>query len=127
MKAKLLAKKDGGLDAYYRDVRVWLSEIQYGCMVLHPCPYCCMNKHVVKYCWPTNHVAWSYVGLKTTKHLMGRQYKACMRRESKCHDAAIEAAKASQCKIVSAYLCQFILMTVVLKGLYPKKGSKMMI
>ena len=69
VKAKLLAKKDGGLEAYYRDVRVWLSEIQYGCMVLHPCPYCCMNKHVVKHCWPTNHVAWSYAGLKTTKHL----------------------------------------------------------
>ena len=60
VKAKLLAKKDVGLDAYYRDVRVWLSEIQYGCMVLHPCPYCYMNKHVVKHCWPTNHVAWSY-------------------------------------------------------------------
>ena len=36
----------------------------------------------------------------------------------KYHDAAVEAAKASQCKIVSADLCQFILMTVVLQGLY---------
>ena len=30
VKAKLLAKKDVGFDVYYSDVRVWLSEIQYG-------------------------------------------------------------------------------------------------
>ena len=106
MKAKLLAKKDVGLDAYYCDVRVWLPEIQYGCMVLPPCPYCCMNKHVVKHYWPTNHIDWSYVGLKTTKYLMSWQLQSLHERR-KCHNAAVVAGKSSQCKIVSADLCQF--------------------
>ena len=119
VKAKLLAKKDVGLDAYYRDVRVWLSEIQYGCMVLPPCPYCCMHEQACSQALMLTNQPRCLVLRRDEDDKTPHESAIhnSLHEMRNCRNAAVEVAKASQCKIVSVDLCQFILMTVALQGL----------
>jgi 3'-5' exonuclease len=73
--------------AYYRDIKVWMPDLQYGVSKGQPlCPACKSGMGVHSY--PTDHPARRIVGFGSHYFVMSRQYKCC-----KCQTTNKEQAK----------------------------------
>jgi hypothetical protein len=60
---------------YYRNVRVWLPDDQYGMEAMPPCPKCKSASRVCYDSYRNNHFARRIIGLKTNYYIMSRRYK----------------------------------------------------
>jgi len=65
----------GGEQAYYKDIKVWLPDIQYGRQYMPVCP-CCMSNDKVRFLsWQANHYARRITDEHDFFYLMSRRYK----------------------------------------------------
>jgi hypothetical protein len=67
------------MQAYYRDVYIWLPDMQYGAMP--PCPSCSSADDVGAHGWRDNHICRRVCGLDTSYFVISRRYvcRTCRR------------------------------------------------
>ena len=63
-----------GEQSYYRDIRVWLPDQQYGAHCMPFCGTCKSNESVGPHCFRDNHFSRTVVGLKQNYYLISRRY-----------------------------------------------------
>jgi hypothetical protein len=81
-RAKLVCRKlkiEFGEPLYYRDIRVWIPEIEGGQLCMPTCTTCKSNLNVRIHSYTTDHPARRIVALSTHYYLMSREYmcKSC--------------------------------------------------
>ena len=69
---KMIPELKYGEQSYYRDIRVWLPDQQYGCMPF--CGACKANDNVGAHGFRDNHFSRTVIGLKENYFLMSRRY-----------------------------------------------------
>lgn len=72
--AKKLSLKQNHL-SYYRDIRVWIPELQYGMECMPSCPCCKSNKKVTVHGFQSNHYGRTVIGLKQNYYIISRRYR----------------------------------------------------
>ena len=94
-RAHFIVSKIVGLEkhpqAFYRDVYVWLPDVQWSDAnktFMPCCPNCKSNKHVGAHCFRSNHFGRVVVTLSTTYYVMTRRYI--------CHECQKESMHAKQ-------------------------------
>ena len=96
-KAKEVCEKLGlvyGEPSYYKDLRVWLPDLEFGAEAMPPCVECCSSKRVGVHAFRTNHCARRICDLTDHYFVMSRRYKcwACAERAATAKAAAARAA-----------------------------------
>ena len=67
---------------YYRDIRVWIPDLQYGKDCMPSCPCCKSNNRVTVHGFDSKHFARLVVGLTQNYYIMSRRYR-CERCKEK--------------------------------------------
>ena len=63
-----------GEQSYYRDIRVWLPDQEYGAHCMPFCGTCKSNENVGPHCFRDNHFSRTVIGLKQNYYLISRRY-----------------------------------------------------
>ena len=63
-----------GEQSYYRDIRVWLPDQQYGILCMPFCGACRTNENVGAHGFRDNHYSRTVIGLKENYYLISRRY-----------------------------------------------------
>ena len=79
--------------SYYRDIRVWLPEVQWGKEPTPVCPWCKSARLVGVHAWRDNHVGRSICDLKSHYFVMTCRYicHACEEEHAHVKEAAVRA------------------------------------
>ena len=67
-------KLDFGVPEYYRDMKLWLPDVQWGRESMPNCPTCGENRHVGAHGFRDNRVARRIIGLEDHYYMMSRRY-----------------------------------------------------
>lgn len=83
---------------YYRDVRVWIPDLQYGKEYLPPCPCCKSKSRVTVHGFNFKHYGRIVVGLNNTYYIISRRYRcdSCKEKNKALKRSVIDAFQ-SQC------------------------------
>jgi len=60
--------------AYYRDIKVWIPDVQFGRDAMPPCPHCKSMMHISPHGWRVNHDARRVTDLFSHYSIMSRRY-----------------------------------------------------
>ena len=71
--------------SYYRDVKIWLPDVQWGKDCTPVCPNCDTNCNVSFHAWRSNHYGRKIIGMKENYFTLSRRYKC-----SKCYEDHIK-------------------------------------
>lgn len=82
---------------YYRDIHVWLPDVEHGMEAMPPCPHCRTGNHVGAHGWRDDHYARRVVDINSTFYIMSRRYRCstCAQRASAATEAAAMASSSS--------------------------------
>lgn len=82
--------------AYYRDIKVWLPDVQFGPDAMPPCPHCKSMRHVSPHGWRLNHHARRVTDLFSHYYIMSRRYicSTCKMKRKAEKDALAAAAQS---------------------------------
>lgn len=82
--------------AYYRDIKVWLPDLQWGREATPPCVQCGSAKHVGVHGYRDNHFGRRVVGLTENYFVISRRYicKCCEKTSHEAKRAAMAVAAA---------------------------------
>ena len=83
---------DFGEQSYYRDIKVWLPDVQWGDEATPPCVECESAAEVRPHGFRDNHFGRRICGVKTHYFAMSRRYIChCCERKAKAAKVAAEA------------------------------------
>ena len=71
---KMIPELKYGEQSYYRDIRVWLPDQQYGDFCMPFCGACRSNENVGAHGFRDNHFSRTVIGLKENYYLISRRY-----------------------------------------------------
>jgi hypothetical protein len=84
---------------YYRDVRVWIPDLQYGKNCMPACPCCTSKARVTIHGFHSKHYGQIIVGLTEIYYIISRQYQ-CEGCRKKSDEAEFDLENSEQRSIV---------------------------